>query len=54
MPTYDYVCRDCQEHFSQREHIAEHGSTPVSCPKCKSKNVERELAAAYPKTVRKS
>jgi putative FmdB family regulatory protein len=55
MPAYDYQCRACQERFIKQETIAEHsrGGT-VACPKCQSADVERVIAAAYPRTPRKS
>ena len=55
MPAYDYRCRACQERFSKQETIAEHSrGAPVTCPACRSADVERIIAAAYPRTPRKS
>jgi putative FmdB family regulatory protein len=61
MPTYDYQCRACGAAFSVRERIEEHatrsGSGPgagPSCPTCQSRDVERVIAASYPRTARKS
>ena len=54
MPTYEYHCRSCGEDFSRREKISEHGQHDESCPKCDSREVERVLSAAYPRTARKS
>ena len=55
MPTYDYRCRACQERFARQETIAQHArAAQVACPKCQSTEVERLIAAAYPRTPRKS
>lgn len=54
MPTYEYRCRSCQESFAVREHIAESGSSTVTCPKCRSRDVERLMSGFYAKTPRKS
>ena len=55
MPAYDYRCRACQARFSKQETIAEHSrGAQVACPKCQSPDVERVIAAAYPRTPRKS
>jgi putative FmdB family regulatory protein len=55
MPAYDYRCRACQERFSKHETIAEHSlEAQVVCPQCRSTEVERVIAAAYPRTPRKS
>lgn len=54
MPTYEFHCKHCDEAFSIREHIADFGRTKVSCPKCKSPEVERMLSGFYARTPRKS
>ncbi len=54
MPTYDYVCKACGKRFNRVESIAKHERARVSCPKCKSTKVRRELAAFYAKTAKKS
>ncbi len=54
MPTYEFECRKCGEHFSVREHISDHGKSKPACPKCKSSNVERVLSGFYARTPRKS
>ena len=55
MPTYDYRCRSCQGHFSKTETIAQHSSgSQVTCPTCRSTDVERILSPSYPRTPRKS
>lgn len=54
MPTYEYHCRSCGNDFSRRESMSEHEHAEASCPKCSSREVERVLSAAYPRTARKS
>ena len=43
MPLYGFVCQDCGEEF---EELVLGGSSTedVQCPKCKTKNVERQLS----------
>jgi putative FmdB family regulatory protein len=43
MPNYDYICLDCNQRFDIFLTYAEYGTRPVSCPRCKSKNVRRRL-----------
>ena len=55
MPTYDYRCSACNERFSRQESIAAHAQAgQVTCPKCRSTEVERLISAPYPRTPRKS
>jgi putative FmdB family regulatory protein len=54
MPTYEFQCRKCGEHFSLRAHISEYDSKKTACPKCKSKDVERVMSGFYARTPRKS
>ncbi|MGH7718378.1 MAG: FmdB family zinc ribbon protein [Gemmatimonadaceae bacterium] len=54
MPTYEYRCRSCHETFSQQEKISDYDPATATCPKCKSREVERLLSGFYAKTPRKS
>ena len=54
MPTYEFKCRKCGEEFTLRERISEMGKRKVTCPKCKSGDVERLLSGFYARTPRKS
>ena len=40
MPTYDYLCAKCGEEFSRIMSFREREETKVTCPKCKSDEVE--------------
>ena len=54
MPTYEYECEKCKKKFSVVQSISEHGSTKVSCPKCKSAKVKQRISLFTAKTSRKS
>jgi putative FmdB family regulatory protein len=44
MPIYEYRCRDCGQLFQKLQSMTT-GSDGVSCPKCNSIRVERQLSA---------
>ncbi len=54
MPTYDYSCEKCGRKFSVFHSIMEHAEKKVSCPKCKSRKVERTISGCFIKTSKKS
>jgi putative FmdB family regulatory protein len=43
MPTYDYVCNDCQKRFDVFMTYEEYGNKPVQCEHCGSGNVKRRM-----------
>jgi putative FmdB family regulatory protein len=43
MPTYDYICNNCNERFDVFLTFAEYGRKTVKCTHCKSKNVRRRM-----------
>ncbi len=43
MPTYDYVCEDCQQRFDVFLSYSEYGKTPVQCSHCGSSKVRRRM-----------
>lgn len=43
MPTYDYICNDCNQRFDVFLTFAEYGKKTVKCSLCGSKNVRRRL-----------
>jgi len=43
MPTYDFICNNCNERFDVFLTFAEYGKKKVSCTHCKSKNVRRRM-----------
>ena len=54
MPTYEYICRACQERFSRQERIADHTRGQAVCPRCQSTDVEQLMSGFYARTARKS
>jgi putative FmdB family regulatory protein len=43
MPTYDYICNNCNQRFDIFLTYAEYGKKPVTCTHCNSKNVRRRM-----------
>ena len=43
MPTYDYICNDCNQRFDVFLTFAEYGKKTVKCTFCNSKNVRRRM-----------
>lgn len=43
MPTYDYICNDCNQRFDVFLTFTEYGKKTVKCSLCGSKNVRRRL-----------
>ena len=54
MPTYQYRCESCGEKFEHAEHVAEHSTVQLKCPKCGSEKVQHAPAPFVAKTSRKS
>jgi putative FmdB family regulatory protein len=54
MPIYEYVCLGCKKQFSKVELISAHDPKKVTCPKCKSRSVERRWSTVSVTTSRKS
>lgn len=54
MPTYQYRCQDCGETFEHAEHVAEHATVQLKCPKCGSEKVAHAPAPFVAKTSKKS
>ena len=43
MPTYDFICNNCNERFDVFLTFTEYGKKKVSCTNCKSKDVRRRM-----------
>jgi len=43
MPTYDFICNNCNERFDVFLTFAEYGKKKVSCIHCNSKDVRRRM-----------
>ncbi|HEX2994554.1 MAG TPA: zinc ribbon domain-containing protein [Anaerolineales bacterium] len=43
MPTYDFLCNNCNQRFDVFMTFAEYGKKPVTCAHCGSKDVRRRM-----------
>jgi len=43
MPTYDFICQNCNQRFDVFLTYSEYGTKPVTCSLCGSENVRRRL-----------
>lgn len=43
MPNYDHTCNKCKKEFVVEMRISEVGNKKVTCPKCKSDDVSRNV-----------
>ena len=43
MPTYDFICNDCQQKFDVFLTYSEYGKKAVHCAHCQSGNVRRRM-----------
>lgn len=43
MPNYEYRCQDCRRRFELFMTYTEYGQAAVSCPYCRSRNVQRKI-----------
>jgi len=43
MPTYDFICNNCNQRFDIFLTFAEYGKKTVKCAHCNSKNVRRRM-----------
>jgi putative FmdB family regulatory protein len=43
MPTYDFICNDCQQKFDIFLTYSEYGKKAVHCAHCQSENVRRRM-----------
>ena len=55
MPSYDYACQKCNEHFRVEETIGDHARhRPHVCPKCGSEDVRQLISQVHVRTSRKT
>ncbi|MCX7659970.1 MULTISPECIES: zinc ribbon domain-containing protein [Caldimonas] len=54
MPTYQYRCEKCGHVFEHVEHIAEHDTVRLSCPKCGSQALQHTPTRFFVQTSKKS
>lgn len=43
MPSYEFRCLDCKRRFDIFMSYSEYGKKTVSCPFCKSENIQRKI-----------
>lgn len=43
MPTYDFICNNCEKRFDVFLTFSEYGKNPVQCSFCQSGNVRRRM-----------
>lgn len=43
MPTYDFICQDCEKRFDTFMTYSEYGTKPVACSHCGSENTRRRM-----------
>jgi putative FmdB family regulatory protein len=43
MPNYEYRCLNCRRRFEVFLSYQQYGTRPVTCPHCKSENVQRRI-----------
>jgi len=54
MPTYEYLCENCQKEFSMILSFSEHEKGDIFCPECKSKQVKQLISTFVAQTSKKS
>jgi len=54
MPTYEFLCTQCQKEFSVTMTIKEREEKPPVCPACGATALEPLLGSFFAKTSRKS
>jgi len=43
MPTYEYLCRQCNHKFEKKMTAEEKKKTKISCPQCSSEEVRQQF-----------
>jgi len=54
MPTYQYRCEKCGAVFDHVEHVAEHQTARLQCPKCGNQSVQHVPTQFFARTSKKS
>ena len=54
MPTYEFVCTECNKTFTSVMSVAEMEKGNAVCPHCKSKKTEQKPAAFFAMSAKKS
>lgn len=54
MPLYEYICRKCRTKFDEVLTLEERDTKKISCPKCKSSDLEKVIEPFFAKTASKT
>ena len=54
MPTYEFICKECNKPFTLIISISEYEKKEFHCPECKSENVKQQITSFQTKTSKKS
>ncbi len=54
MPSYEFICTECNHRFTLTMSVAEYEKRSSECPKCNSKNVKRAITPFSVITSKKS
>ena len=54
MPTYEFICDECNKSFTLIISISEHEKKEFQCPECKSDKVSQQITSFQTKTSKKS
>ena len=54
MPVYEFKCEECDSDFALEMKISEYTNKKISCPKCKSEKVKRQISSFQAITSKKS
>ena len=54
MPTYEFVCENCDKPFTLVMKISEYEKKGTYCPECRSDNVKQQITIFQTKTTKKS
>lgn len=52
--TYEYQCASCQEVFSVQMSLTEREKGEVTCPRCRSRDVDQRMTPFFTRTTRKA
>jgi len=54
MPTYEYLCQNCNKDFSVVMSISQYEQGKVKCPECGKEEVKQQVTPFVAQTSRKS
>lgn len=54
MPTYEFVCEQCNKTFTLTMGVSEYEKKKIHCPKCKGKKTKQLISSFQTVTSKKS